>query len=53
MIQRENRSARKPRDRRADHVSHEKGVTEQTGLGHGVYVVSCEKSGANIRFERG
>ena len=37
----------------ADHVSYEKRVAEQTGLGHGVYVVSCEKSCANIRLERG
>src|SRR4029079_14444537 len=38
-------------NRRTDHVSHKKGVTEQTGLGHGVYVASGEKSRANIRFE--
>ena len=53
MIQRENPIGEETEDRCADHVSHKKGVAEQTGLGHGVYVVSCEKSCANIRFERG
>ena len=40
-------------NRCADHVSYEKCDAQQTGLGHGVYVVSCEKSCANIRLERG
>ena len=40
-------------NRCADHVSHEKCDAQQTGLGHGVHVVSCEKSCANIRLERG
>ena len=53
MIQRENPIGEQTENRRADHVSHEKRVAEQTGLGHGVHVVSCEKSCANIRFERG
>ena len=53
MIQRENPIGEQTENRRADHVSHKKRIAEQTGLGHGVYVVSCEKSCANIRFERG
>ena len=53
MIQRENPIGEQTENWCADHVSHEKRVAEQTGLGHGVYVVSCEKSCANIRFERG
>ena len=40
-------------NRCADHVSYEKCDAQQTGLGHGVHVVRCEKSCANIRLERG
>src|SRR6266545_2485487 len=39
-------------NRRADHVSHEKRVAKQTGLSHGVYVVGCKETCANIRLER-
>src|SRR6266542_1910852 len=45
MIQRENRSN--------DHVSDKKRVGKQAGLRHSVYVARCEKTGANIRLERG
>src|SRR6266478_4076451 len=40
------------KNRRADHVSDEKRVAEQTSLRHRVHVVRCEKSSANIRLER-
>ena len=40
-------------NRRADHVSYEKRVAEQTSLRHRVHVARCKKSCANIRLERG
>src|SRR6266480_3361318 len=39
-------------DWRADHVSDEKCVAEQTSLRHRIHVVRCKKSSANIRLER-
>ena len=41
------------KNRCADHVSDEKGVTEKTCFGHGVYIIRREESCSNFRFERG
>src|SRR5438552_6405500 len=40
-------------NRRADHVSYKERISEQTGLGHRVYVAGCEETCANIRLECG
>src|SRR6266581_5501652 len=40
-------------NRRAEHISYEKRISEETGLRHGIYVAHRKKSCANIRLESG